>query len=102
MRFGRLMTKDALSLPLLEMLNEDKKDIKELGISHLNREVLFAARSSFFVLLMEAAYLYMNNCTKSAATTPPSFFRYAKQLLQKLYNLLVEFDKLLKLNSLFS
>lgn len=67
-RLGRLMTRIADVLPLLESPNDCRKDGKGLSISHVDREVVHGTRNSFVVLLSEFANLYISNCTKSTAS----------------------------------
>lgn len=79
------MTKNANILSLLESVNEDREDGKEMEIYHLCREVLHQAGASFVVLLIEPADFCVNIPTKSAAFHNLIFYRFGEQFLQKLY-----------------
>lgn len=52
MRFDRLIKKNLDVLPLLESVNEGREEVKELGISHPDSEVLHGARGSSVVVLI--------------------------------------------------
>lgn len=79
-----------------ESVNEGRKNGKDLGISHLDSEVLHVSRGRFVSPLIEPANFYINNITKSRALHAPSCYRFDGQLLQKLYKLFEEFNDLLK------
>lgn len=84
---------------ILESSNEIWKDGKELRISQLESEMLHGTRNSFVILLKEGAVIYTNNSTKSTAIPVFSFYRFGKQLLQKLEALQVDDSDFL--NSVF-
>lgn len=62
-------------LPLLESLNREQEDDKEIEISHLDREVLHGNRHGSVVLLIEMAYFYVNNSTKPTVFHAPNFYQ---------------------------
>lgn len=86
------MMKNAEVLALLASLIEGHENGKELDISHLDRELLYASRATLDILLIEAADVYHTNSTKCKAFRIPSIYRFGKQLLRKLYDLLDESD----------
>lgn len=77
-RFGRMMTRNPDVSPLLVSLNEGRKRCKELGISHLEKEVLHAIRSSFVILLIEMVDFSIDNSTKSTALHALRFYQFGK------------------------
>lgn len=95
-RFSRLMKRNTVVLSLLESLNEGRKEDKELGISHLDRNLLHASRGRIVFLLIEAAYIYINEPTKSTDFHASSLYRLGKQLLQRLFELFDEVNILAK------
>lgn len=76
---GRVMTNNADVPSLLEWLNKNVKDGKELGILHIDREVLRATGARFAVILIEAAETYTNNATRSTAFHTTSVCRLGEQ-----------------------
>lgn len=79
-------------LPLLEALNDGRKNNEELGNSHLEREVLHGTRGNFVVMLIEAAYPDINNRTNPPTFHALVFSRLGEQSLQTLFDLIDEFD----------
>lgn len=82
----------AEKLPLIEFLSEILFNRKQVRITHLKSEVLYASPSSFVVPLIEAADFYINNPTKYTASNASCFYGLCEQLLQRLFNLYGEFN----------
>lgn len=74
-RFGRMKENIFGVLPLLKSLYENREKGKELGISHLDSEVLHGIRGSFVFLLIGGAGFYINNATKLTAFHATSVHR---------------------------
>lgn len=100
MKFGHLMTKNAEMFPMLECLNENLVNGKDLGIRNLNSEVLYASRASFVVLLKEAADFYINNPLKSTVVHATSLCRFGEHVLQILNHLYDKFNESFKASSI--
>lgn len=81
--FGRLLTKGADVLSLLESLTKGLEDGMKLSISLLDSEVLHDIRGSFVVFLLDTARFYINPPIKSTYFQASSFYLFGKQLLNK-------------------
>lgn len=79
-KLGQLMARNARFFLLLKSLNGGWEYGKELGMSPLDRVVLYATQASFYVLLIEATGFYINKNTKFTTFYAPSFYCFGEQL----------------------
>lgn len=95
-RVRSLMAKNADATPLLESRNEGRDSENELEISHLERKMFYATRAGIVVLNIETTDVYIANPIASTVFHAPRFCRLGKQLQKKLYDLLEQFNNLVK------
>lgn len=64
----------------------------DVGISHLDKEIVYDSHASFDVILKEVAHLPIDKYTKSKAFHASSLHYSGRHLLQNLYDLYEDFN----------
>lgn len=90
-RFVFVIKKIPKMLTLSEKLYEASEAERNLGISHVESDVLCFAEGGYVTMMIEAADFFVRNPTKSTSFHAPKFYLHRKTLLKKLESVLRDF-----------
>lgn len=86
-RLAELMIGQSTVLPLIQRLRDERSERKTLEIAHLQAQALYTSEPEDFLLLIEAADLFVKNDSKTAQFHYSTFYPQARSLMPQLHSL---------------